>query len=89
VIIQRKLLLRRRGWPRVNQLRTVVHDPLDRSLLLEMPDSYPGQTAVYLQPLDQDRLRDELERGDFFQDPVVDGLVEDDGVDCLVLDLSL
>ena len=65
-----------------------MHDPLNGPLLLEMPDSYPGKTAVDLQPLNQDRLRDELEGRNFFQDTVVDDLVEDDGVDCLVLDLS-
>jgi len=66
-----------------------VHNPLDGALLLEMPDSYPGETAVDLQPLNQDRLRDELERRNFFQDTVVDSLVEDNSVDCLILDLSL
>jgi len=73
----------------VDQLRAVVHDPLDGALLLEMSDGYPGKTAVDLQPLNQDRLRNELEGRDFFQDTVVNGLVEDNGVDCLVLDLSL
>ena len=67
----------------------MVHDPLDGALLLKMPDGHPGKTAVDLQPLNQDRLRDELEGWNFFQDTVVDGLVEDDGVDGLVLDLSL
>lgn len=66
-----------------------MHDPLDGALLLKMPDGHPGKTAVDLQPLNQDRLRDELEGRNFFQDTVVDGLVEDDGVDSLVLDLSL
>ena len=65
-----------------------MHDPLDGTLLLEVPDSHPGKTAIDLQPLNQDRLRNELEGWDFFQDTVVDGLVEDDGVDCLVLDFS-
>ena len=36
----------------INQLRAVVHNPLDRALLLEVPNGYPGQTAVDLQPLD-------------------------------------
>lgn len=66
-----------------------MHDPLDGAFLLEMPDSYPGETAVDLQPLNQDRLRDELEGRDFFQDTVVDGFVEDNSMDCLVLNLSL
>jgi len=67
----------------------VVHDPLDGALLLEMPDGHSGETAIDLQSLNQDRLRDKLEGRNFFQDTVVDGLVKDDGVDCLVLDLSL
>jgi len=67
----------------------VVHDPLDTALLLEMPDGYSGETAVDLQPFNQDRLRDELEGRDFFEDTIVDGLVEDNGVDGLVLDLPL
>ena len=67
----------------------MVHDPLDGALLLKMPDGHPGKTAVDLQPLNQNRLRDKLEGWNFFQDTVVDGLVEDDGVDSLVLDLSL
>jgi len=66
-----------------------VHDPLDSALLLEMPDGYSSKAPVDLQPFNQDRLRDELEGGHFFQDTIVDGLVEDNGVDCLVLDLSL
>jgi hypothetical protein len=40
----------------VNQLRTVVYNSLNGSLLLQMPDSYPGETAIDLQPLNQDRL---------------------------------
>jgi len=67
----------------------VVHDPLNGTLLLEMSDGRPGKAAVYLQPLNQDRLRDELEGRNFFQNTVVDGLVEDNGMNCLVLDLSL
>ena len=35
----------------VDQLRAVVHDSLNGALLLEMPDSYSGKTAVDLQPL--------------------------------------
>jgi hypothetical protein len=40
----------------VNQLRTVVDNSLDGPLLLEMPDSYPGEAAIDFQPLNQDRL---------------------------------
>ena len=71
----------------VNQLGAVVHNPLDGALLLEMPDSYPTKTAVDLQPLNQNRLRDKLEGRNFFHDAVVDDLVEDDGMDCLIFDL--
>ena len=67
----------------------MVHDPLDGTLLLEVPDGRPGKTAVYLQPLNQNRLRDELEGRNFFQNTVVDGLVEDNSMDCFVFDLSL
>ena len=67
----------------------MVHDPLDLALLLQVPDSYPCQTPVDLQPLDEDRLADETEGGDLLQDTVVGRLVEDDGVLRLVLDLAL
>lgn len=66
-----------------------MHDPLDGAFLLQMPDGHPGKAAVDLQPLNQDRLRNKLEGRNFFQNTVVDGLVEDNGMDCLVLDLSL
>lgn len=65
-----------------------MHDPLNGPLLFEMPDGHPGKAAVNLQPLNQDRLRDEFEGWNFFENTVVDGLVEDNGMDCLVLDLS-
>ena len=66
-----------------------MHDPLDLTLLLEVPDSYPRQAPVDLQPLDEDALADEAEGWDFLEDTVVRGLVEDDGVLGLVLDLAL
>ena len=67
----------------------MVHDPLDLALLLQVPDSYPCQTPVDLQPLDEDGLADETEGGDLLQDTIVGRLVEDDGVLRLVLDLAL
>ena len=73
----------------VDQLVAVVHDPLDLTLLLQVPDCYPRQGAVDFQPLDEDGLADEAEGGDLLQDTVVGGLVEDDGVLRLVLDLAL
>ena len=67
----------------------MVNDPLDLPFLLQVPDGYPRQGAVDLQPFDEDGLADEAEGGDLLQDTVVGGLVEDDGVLCLVLDLAL
>ena len=67
----------------------MVDDPLDRALLLQMPDSNARKAPVDLQPLDEDALADEAEGGDFLQDTVVGGLVNHDGVLRLVLDLSL
>ena len=67
----------------------MVNDALDLTLLLQVPDRYPRQGAVDLQPLDEDGLADEAEGRDLLQDTVVGGLVEDDGVLRLVLDLAL
>ena len=78
------------SWIRtVDELAAVVNDALDLTLLLQVPDRYPRQGAVDLQPLDEDGLADEAEGGDLLQDTVVGGLVEDDGVLRLVLDLAL
>ena len=73
----------------VDQLAAVVHDPLDLTLLLQVPDSYPRQAPVDLQPLDEDALADEAEGRDLLDDAVVGGLVNGDGVVGLVLDLAL
>ena len=67
----------------------MVHDPLDLTLLLQVPDSYPRQAPVDLQPLDEDALADEAEGRDLLEDTVVGRLVEDNGVLRLVLDLAL
>ena len=67
----------------------MVHDPLDLPLLLQVPDRYPGQAPVHFQTFDEDGLADEAEGRDFFEDTIVCGLVEDDGVLCLILDLAL
>ena len=67
----------------------MVDDPLDLSLLLQVPDGYPCKGAVDLQPFDEDGLADEAEGGDFLQDTVVGSLVEDNSVLGLVLDLAL
>ena len=67
----------------------MVNDPLDLPFLLQVPDGYPRQGAVDLQPFDEDGLADEAEGGDFFEDAVVCGFVEDDGVLGFVLDFAL
>ena len=73
----------------VNQLAAVVHDPLDRALLLQVPNRNARETAVNLQTLDEDALADEAEGRDLLDDTVERRLVEDDGVLRLVLDLAL
>ena len=73
----------------VDELAAVVNDALDLTLLLQVPDRYPRQGAVDLQPLDEDRLADEAEGGDLLHDTVEQDLVECDGVLGLVLDLAL
>lgn len=67
----------------------MVHNPLNLSLLLQMTDCYPSQAPIDLQSLDEDTLANESEGRDLLHDAVVSGLVEDDGVLRLVLDLSL
>lgn len=67
----------------------MMHDLLDRALLRQVPDRNARQAAVDLEALDEDGLADELEGGDLLQDTVVRGLVEDDGVLCLVLYFAL
>ena len=66
-----------------------MHDPLNRPLLLQVPDGHPRETPVDLEPLDEDALADEAEGRDLLQDTVIGSLVEDDGVLRLVLDLAL
>lgn len=67
----------------------MVNNPLDLALLLQMPNGYPRQAPVDLQPLDEDTLADKPEGRDFLDDTVVGGLVEDNSVLRLVLNLSL
>lgn len=66
----------------------MVHNLLDLTLLGQMPDDDSSKTAVDLESFDEDGLGDESESGDFFQDTVVRGFVEDDGVLCFVFDFS-
>jgi hypothetical protein len=57
----------------VDQLAVVVYNLLDLSILRQVPDSNPCQRAIDLQPLNQDRLGDELEGGDFLHNTVEGG----------------
>lgn len=67
----------------------MVDDPLDQSLLLQMPDGDACKTAVDFESLNEDALADELEGRDFLHDTVEHGLVEGNGVLSLILDFSL
>lgn len=73
----------------IDQLVAMMNNALDLALLLQMPDSYSRQTAVDLEPLDEDTLADESEGRDLLHDAVVGGLVKNDSMLCLVLDLAL
>lgn len=66
-----------------------MHNALDLTLLLQVPDCDTSQRAVDLETFDEDALADELEGGDFLQDTVVGGFVKGDGVLGLILDFSL
>ena len=70
----------------VDQLRAVVHNPLDLAIPLQVSDRYPRERAVDLHSVNERRLRDHLEGGDLLQDLVVGWLVEDDGILCLHAD---
>lgn len=67
----------------------VLHNALDRSLLLEIIERLPGQRSVDLEAIDECGDGDEAVRLDFLLELVVGGLVEDNGVVGLVLDCSM
>lgn len=67
----------------------MVHNALDVTLLLQVSDRHTGKTAVDFQPLNEDGLADEAEGGDLLDDTVEGRLIERDGMDSFVLDLSL
>lgn len=73
----------------VDQLAAVVNNPLNQAILLQMPNGYSRQASIDLQPLDEDTLADEPEGRDFLEDTVEGGLVENNSVLRLVLNLSL
>lgn len=64
----------------------VAHNFLDRSLLLQILERLAGQRAVDFQTIDKDGNGDEAVGLDIFLEFVGDGLIEDHGVLCLVLD---
>ena len=67
----------------------MMHDLLNLSLLRQMANRNTRKGSINLEPLDEDRLRDEAEGGDLLHDTVVQRLVKGDGVLGLVLDLAL
>lgn len=67
----------------------MMHNRLDQVFLLQVPDSDTRQRTVNFKTFDEDALANEFECRDFFEDTVVSGLVECDGVDGLVFDLAL
>ena len=67
----------------------MVDNALDRAFLLKVPDCDPCKTAVNLEPLDENTLRNESEGRRFLEDTIIGGLVKGNGVLRLVLDLSL
>jgi len=66
-----------------------VDDGLDLTILLQVTDGNTGQASVDFETLDENALADELEGGYLLDDALKQGLVEDDGVLGLILDLSL
>jgi hypothetical protein len=67
----------------------VVDNALYRAFLLKVPDCHPRETAINLEPLDEDTLGDESEGWHFLEDTIICRLVKGDGVLRLILDLSL
>lgn len=67
----------------------MVHNALDCTLLLQMPDCYPSKATINLESLDKNALRDESECRRFLEDTIVGRLVKGDRVLGLILDLSL
>lgn len=67
----------------------VLNDGLDDALLLEVGQALAGQGAVDLETVDQDGNGHQAVGLDILVELVGGGLVEDDGVLGLVLDLSL
>ena len=73
----------------VNLHLAVLNNRLDQALLLEVPEALPGERAVDLHSVDEGSDGDETVRLDILVELLGGGLVEDDGVLGLVLDLAL
>lgn len=70
-------------------MAVVVNDSLDLAFSLQVSDGHTSERSVDLHSVNKSRLRDHLESGHFLENSIISGLVQDDHVDCLVLDLSL
>lgn len=73
----------------IDQLARVVHNLLDVPFPRQMLDGHSCKRSIDFKTLDQDGLGYELEGGNFLEDAVVGGFVEDDCVLCLVFYFSL
>ena len=65
-----------------------MYDPLDKSIFLKVTNGETGQATIDFETFNENTLADEFERGDFFEDTIVGGLVKRDSMYGLVLDLS-
>lgn len=79
----------REGGPTVDLHLAVRDDGLDHALLLEVVEALAGQRAVDLHAVDESGDGDEAVGLDILVELLRGGLVEDDGVLGLVLDLAL
>jgi hypothetical protein len=71
----------------VDDLSVMARDSLDQTLSFELTDSNTSQRTVQLETINQNRLRDELVGRNFLEQTVIGGLIEDNQVVRLVLDL--
>ena len=67
----------------------MARDDLDQVLVFQFSEGSTGERAVDAETVNQDGGGNELVGGHFLEQLVISGLVEDNGVVGLVLDLSL
>ena len=65
----------------------VTRNRLNQTLRFKFTDGNASQRAIKLKTVNQNRLRDELVSGNFFEQTFISGLVENDQVVGLILDL--